>query len=444
MKIVESKRLDKNARIRATRVATKQRRSTKSCKTYTCKLDKSHFSTEKSDFLRNLFLEAKWFVNDIIRDKNIFDYDYKTKLVAVMNKNQEWEVRRLKVLPSQIRQELHNCIKGDIIKLSKLKKATGKRVGRLKFKKIIRTIPLNQFGCTFKIINAKYITIQGMRKPFKASGLNQIPQDAEIATAKLIHHNGNYYINVICFVDKDVHQKTGKRVGLDFGCTTTVTTSDGDKYNIKVPETKRLKKLRRGFNTRKKKGSKNRAKRNDKIKKELEHINNQKKDQRNKLVKNLTTKYDVICCQDESIAGWQSGGHGKAVQQSCMKGIISDLKTKSETFVLVNKWFPSTKTCNKCYTVRENVHLYERVFTCPVCGHTQDRDVHSADNMLQEGLIKLGLVAPRLIRSVEDVKSPVESTTSVQNAFSGFEQVIDNESGSPVFNTGQFTNYCNV
>ena len=412
-------RLAKNAKIKATRALTKQRRQDKLCKVYTCKIDKSHLSKHASDFLRTIFLEAKWFCNDILHS-GIFDYDYKTKVVAVKTKDDEWGVRLLRCLSAQIRQTLVERIKGDVYNLAKLKKATGRSVGRLRFKRVIKTIPLNQFGQSFKIINTKYVRIQGCKGHVKINGFHQIPKDAEIAKSELVNHCGDYYLKITCFIDKTPHIKTGKVVGLDFGCETTVTTSDGEKFDIKVPETKRLKKLKRGMHVRTKKGSKNRRKRNEKIKKELNHIDNQKRDQKNKLVRYLVDKYDTICCQDESLSGWKQIGHGKAVQKSCMKGIISDLKNKSETFVLVDKWFPSTKLCDVCDN-KMDVEQWERVYDCPVCGNKKDRDVHSAINIRDEGL-GVGL-ARRVMRGAEHVKSPVELTTSILIAVQGQDKL---------------------
>jgi bacterioferritin-associated ferredoxin len=94
-----------------------------------------------------------------------------------------------------------------------------------------------------------------------------------------------------------------------------------------------------------------------------------------------------------------------------MGGIISDLKHKSETFIQVDRYFPSTKTCHKCGNIQE-VLLSERIFTCQVCKAVEDRDIHSAINILNEGMKSF-----RLMGSPEDVKSPVEGLISSSIAF---------------------------
>ncbi len=412
----EIEKLTKNLKIKESCLLTKNRRKSKSCKTYSCKIDKSHLSSYSSNFLKMIFLEAKWFSNDILSSGDVFNYNYKNKLVAIKNKNKEFEVKLLKHLSSQIRQELVNQIKQDIVNLSKLKKKIG-RVGKLKFKKIVKSIPLNQLGSTFKIRNNKYIYIQGCKKDIKINGLSQISKDAEIAKAVLTNNNGNYYLKVTCFVDKEKHVKTGKQIGIDFGIESTITTSEGFKFNIKVPETKRLEKLSRGLHVRTIKGSHNRFKLQTKINREYDKINNQKKDMKNKLVRKLVDNYDTIICQDENLDNWKLK-YGKGVQMSCIKGIISDLKHKSETFILVDKFFPSTKLCNICGHIKE-ISIYERTYECPKCGNNIDRDTHSAINILNEGLNKQSVVG-----SIKHFKSPVEPNTSFNTSLKGINKYL--------------------
>lgn len=401
--------LSKINAIKKTLSATKLRRKTQNCKVFSCKVDKSHLSSQASEFLRMLFLEAKWFCNDIIASNDIFGSDYKKKNVVVLNRNRQPEQREVKNLSSQIRQSLLDKIKQDIINLSKSKKA-GYKVGRLKFKKEVRCIPLKQAGVTFKIVDGKHIRIQGCKSTLKIRGFHQIPDNAEIAKAELVKRCSDYYVKITCFMPKQLRVKTGKTIGLDFGIRDNVTTSNGEKFNITISESKRLKRLQRGKFSRKHNGSRNWIKIRNKVGIEYERTNYKKKDLRNKLVSFLTKKYDIVICQDESIREWHSGWFGKQVQRSCMGGIISDLKHKSETFILVDKWFPSTQLChNPACDNRQEVGLSERIFVCSKCGAIEERDIHSAINILKEGL------EHRVMGSPEHVKSPVEKSTSVSN-----------------------------
>ncbi|QTA88308.1 Transposase, IS605 family [Desulfonema magnum] len=47
----------------------------------------------------------------------------------------------------------------------------------------------------------------------------------------------------------------------------------------------------------------------------------------------------------------------------------------------VDRFFPSSKTCNACGHVRDDLKLSDRVFVCPSCGHKADRDINAAKNI---------------------------------------------------------------
>ena len=68
----------------------------------------------------------------------------------------------------------------------------------------------------------------------------------ELANANLIKRPGGYYLKVTCFINKDNFKKiqtNGKEIGLDFGIKTNITTSEGEKLDVSVEESERLKKL---------------------------------------------------------------------------------------------------------------------------------------------------------------------------------------------------------
>jgi len=275
--------------------------------------------------------------------------------------------------------------KQNIINLSKAKKR-GLKVGNLKYKSYVNSIPLTQFNNTYRIENDSYIKLQGFKKHFKVIGLSQIPKDAEIANAFLVRRNRNYYLKITCFVEKQQKIKTGKVIGLDFGIKDSIVDSDCNKYNFSFPESKQLKKLSKQLN-KSQKNSKNRYKLKIRLKKQYEKLTNKKKDAKNKFVSKLTKEYDIICIQDEMIHQWHKSrlkGFGRKIQYGVSGGIISDLKKKSET-VLVPRNFPSTQLCPVCGLL--NKHGLElRTYSCS-CGYQEDRDVHSAKNILNEGLL---------------------------------------------------------
>jgi transposase len=84
----------------------------------------------------------------------------------------------------------------------------------------------------------------------------------ELANANLVKKADGYYLKVTAFINKEnfkEKQKNGKEIGLDFGIKSNITTSEGEKVDVSVGESDRLKKLQREM-FRRTKGSNNRYK----------------------------------------------------------------------------------------------------------------------------------------------------------------------------------------
>lgn len=127
---------------------------------------------------------------------------------------------------------------------------------------------------------------------------------------------------------------------------------------------------------KKRKKSKNKYKDQSKRRKLYDKITNKKKDIRNKIINAITHNFKYVCFQDENIKSWQAGNHGKKIQNTGIGGIISDLKHKSLTPLMVNKFFPSTQICPNCEN-KHKLELSERIYYCS-CGYENDRDIKSA------------------------------------------------------------------
>jgi putative transposase len=368
------------------------------------KIDKSHLSKQKKEYLNKLFLEAKWLYNYLLTFENVFDINTtQIKSVNVLNKHRKIETRELKVLSSQMKQSIHTRLIDNISSLSAKKHKGLGGVGKIKFKSIVNSIPLKQYQVTYRIKNQKHIHIQKFKKPFRVIGLKQLPENADITNATLIRKHGEYYFKITCFIEKTEKPKTNKHIGLDFGIKTSITDSNGNKYNFKFPIDNKIKKEQRRL-SKKKLYSNNWKKQKVKLQKKHNDLFNKKKDTRNKFVSKIVKENDLICIQDEQLHNWAKSrmkGWGKRIQYSIMGGIISDLKTKSETLI-IDRYFPSTKLCPNCKTLN-NILLDCRIYTCN-CGYIKDRDTHSAINILQEGLKQLGMEHTKTM--------PVENKTS--------------------------------
>ena len=150
----------KNKKIAATRKATRAKRKEQHCRTFELKVDQSKLSKTVLSMLQLLFLQAKWFCNMILGSEDMFVFDTSITQVQV-KKGDTIETRKLDLLSSQMKQGLHDRMKQDVYDLAE-KKKKGQKVGRLKFKKSVKSIPLKQYQNTYAIQFPNKIHIQNI------------------------------------------------------------------------------------------------------------------------------------------------------------------------------------------------------------------------------------------------------------------------------------------
>ena len=391
---------EKKTAIKHSLSKTRERRTNQDCKVYELKIDWSALNIIQKTFIKKIFIEAKWLYNFILSQENIFDKEYsKLKEVAV-KKAEVFETRKLECLSSQMKQSLQEKIFKSIKGLSVLKKKN-KKVGRLKFKSEINSIELKQFEVTWDFKNSG-IRVQGLKKFMKVKGLKQIPNGSEFANAFIIKKPSGYYFHITTYQPKIKKVKTGKEIGIDFGIKDMLVTSNGEKINCNITESKRLKQLQMWL-SKKVKGSKNWWKTKNKIRLEYERIDNKKKDKVNKIINSLTGRYDVIHIQDENISGWKKW-FGKQVQHSILGAIKTRLKNLESTQV-VNRWEPTTKLCYACGK-KNKIGLDERTYRCS-CGLEEDRDIKAAKTILLIGQKQANTLVENRRTTVEEAVNTV-------------------------------------
>ena len=154
---------------------------------------------------------------------------------------------------------------------------------------------MKQYGTTYKFKSANKVRIQGIHGDVLVRTGGQLQTVDELANANLVRKPDGYYLRVTCFINKEnfkEREKNGKEIGLDFGIKTNITTSEGEKLDVSVGESDRLKRLQREM-SRRVKGSNNRRKTIGLIRREYQKLSNRKQDIANKLVHRLKA-YDCI------------------------------------------------------------------------------------------------------------------------------------------------------
>jgi len=394
---------------KASLAQTRVKRLQQTCKVYEVKVDSSKLNQITTKHLNSLFLEAKWLYNHIVASDNIIKFDTKVKFVTVVTPD-AIETRKLEVISSQMKQGIKERLFNSIKALSSLKKK-GYKVGRLKFRSRLNSISLKQHHNTYSVnLDNGYIKLQGLKQKLKVNGLEQLPKDCEIASANLIRKQRDYYFHIVTFVNKEEKVVPEESIGIDFGCETQLTLSNGVKIKYQVPVSQRLKRLDRKIMKSNRNRSNNKFKDQIKRQKEYQRLNNIKKDIKDKIVHVLTSNYKYVCFQDENIRGWKSSGHGKKIQSSAIGGIIIALKNKAHTPIEVDRFYASTQLCPECGR-KNKMPQWIREYSCD-CGFSGDRDVKAAV-MIE----RVGVPTER-----RDFK-PREIETSTNNVFNLFSQI---------------------
>jgi putative transposase len=184
-------------------------------------------------------------------------------------------------------------------------------------------------------------------------------------------------------------QQPESSVGIDVGIKYAATLSNQQVFDAPKPliasaKTK-LAKLQRKA-SKQVKGSNNQRKTYNKISRLHARIACIRSDFLHKLTTYLAKSFKLIKIEDLNVKGMMANHK--------LAGAISDLgfyefkrqldykcKMYGATLVLVDQWFPSSKTCSNCGT-KKDMPLSIRTFDCPACGRSFDRDWNASLNIL--------------------------------------------------------------
>ena len=382
----EKARRAKNARIREAGKATRARRAKMECFTRKVKIDRSHLNNKQKESIARLFLECKWLANSCIANER-FDNGYLKELDGKVKVKtpKGVEEREFLVLGGQLSQSVIRDLKYSLKSLAKLK-SKGKKVGRLRYRKQVRSLDFPQYGTSHKINREKNrVKLANIPGWMRVRGLDQLPENAEFANCKLLDRPDGLFIVITCYVDKRPQDFTpGTSIGVDMGVKTHLTFSNGTKIDALVEESERARRLRRKI-SRQKLGSNNRAKTLSRLEKVLAKDANKREDIANKIVHELL-KNETVYYQDEPLNKWfeKQGqiGPGKRLQGSIL-GRVKEKLSRNPRAVMLERYLATTATCIcGCKTKHDPE---KRIFVCSKCGYQDDRDIHAAKNMVRLG-----------------------------------------------------------
>jgi putative transposase len=202
---------------------------------------------------------------------------------------------------------------------------------------------------------------------------------------------GRYYISILVQLNEDNPAKKpideNKAVGIDLGIKTFATLSNGKE----IPNPKnlknalvRLKRLQRSI-SRKTKGSNNRDKARRIFAYQYERVINRRNDFLEKVTHQLVTTYNTICLETLSASNMMKNHYLAQALSDIAIGRFNELiEQKAEWYgvniLRIGRFEPSSKMCS-CGYVYKDLKLSQRVWTCPNCSRTNQRDLLAANNI---------------------------------------------------------------
>ena len=226
-----------------------------------------------------------------------------------------------------------------------------------------------------------------------------------IKSGTVSYKAGKYYVSVLVEEqEQNQPQLNDFGVGIDLGLKDFAICSNGDIYK-NINKTKQVKKLekklkreQRSFsrkyedykklnkNEREVATRQNIQKQKLKVQKLHHKLDNMRTDYINKVISELVkTKPMWITIEDLNVKGMMKNRHlSKAVAQQKFFEFRTKLTTKCNELGIelrvVNRFYPSSKTCHNCGCVKSDLKLSDRIYNCE-CGYIEDRDYNASLNL---------------------------------------------------------------
>ncbi|MEO3804244.1 RNA-guided endonuclease TnpB family protein [Nonomuraea sp. B1E8] len=205
---------------------------------------------------------------------------------------------------------------------------------------------------------------------------------------------GRWYVSFAAEAhDPDQAAPAGGVLGVDLGVKDFVVTSGGEKIANPRSLAERERNLARYQRrmARKQRGSNNRAKAKAKVARAHRKVRASRADFLHRTSTRLVRDHDVIVIEDLAVKNMvRNRSLAKAISDCGWGTFRRMLEYKTAKYgrhlIVVDRWFPSSKTCSDCGHLLATLSLSTRTWTCPGCGTLQDRDVNAAKNILAAGL----------------------------------------------------------
>lgn len=233
----------------------------------------------------------------------------------------------------------------------------------------------------------------------------RIPTNCKYSNPRITFDGLNWWISVGVETEDKLSLPTNNGVGIDLGINNLAICSDRYIYK-NINKTKRVKKIEkkrcrlqrqisRKYELNKEGRSYKKTSNIKKLEKELLKVNHRLTNIRHNYLHQTTTdivnrKPMYIVLEGLNVEGMMKNKNlAKAIQEQCFYEFYRQIQYKclwnNIKFIEAEKWYPSSKTCSECGSVKNKLKLSEREYVCEECGNVIDRDLNASINLMKYG-----------------------------------------------------------
>jgi putative transposase len=237
------------------------------------------------------------------------------------------------------------------------------------------------------------LTLAKMKEPLSIVWSRPLPDGAQPTTVTVsCDPAGRWFCSILVEVIVTPNPATDAAVGVDAGITSLLTLSTGEKISNPRHEQRdraRLARAQRAL-SRKQKNSNNRERARRKLARVHARIADRRRDVLHKLSTRLVRENQTVVIENLAVANMLRNHRlARAVSDAAWSELRAMLSYKCRWYgrdlVVLDRWFPSSKTCSVCGALCDELPLDIREWRCR-CGAEHDRDVNAARTILAAGL----------------------------------------------------------
>ena len=229
----------------------------------------------------------------------------------------------------------------------------------------------------------------------------RIPVSATYSNPRVTFDGLHWWLSVGVECPESAELPNSEGIGIDIGVKDLAVCSDGNTY-ANINKTRKIKKLRKRLRRQQRKVSRkyfknkkggsyckthNIRKAEHQLLKLNRRLTNIRRDWLHRVTGEITDRKPMfVVLEDLNVSGMMKNHHlAKAVQEQGFHEFYRQMEYKCRwkniEFITADRYYPSSKMCCMCGHIKKDLKLSERIYVCPICGNTIDRDFQASVNL---------------------------------------------------------------